>query len=69
MFYDSLAKKMKIYTGQAWVAVGEMTEEQKEDMLCDKHPGLKELRDLRDLNPDSIEAQEKFAAYKALVKE
>lgn len=69
MFYDSLACKMKIFTGKVWIAVGEITEEQQEDMLCEKHPILKELRDARDQNPESLEAREKFEELKALVRE
>lgn len=71
MFYDSLAGEMKIYDGTAWVKISElarMSDQEKEDMLCEQHPGLKELRDLRD-SLQTAEANEKFEAYKALVKE
>lgn len=71
IFYDSLAGEMKIYNGTAWVKMGEFVQvsaQEKEDMLCKQHPGLKELRDLRD-SLQTEEAIEKFEAYKALVED
>ena len=71
MFYDSLAGEMKVYNGTAWIKISDfvsMSEQEKEDMLCEQHPGLKELRELRD-SLQTVEATEKFEAYKALVKD
>ena len=73
VFYETVSKTLQVYDGNAWCTmsspVDARTEQEIEDALCNKHQGLKELRDLRDADIESLESQQKFAAYKALVRE
>ena len=69
MFFDVANSQYLIYTGSNWVEITNATPilnipgTVRVEDLCETHPGLKELKQQRD------EAQEKFDAFLALVKE
>jgi len=75
MYVDKVDYRTKIFNGRFWECFNSVStsalvfngsarnEAAYEEELCEKHPGLKELKE------QLKEAQEKFAAYKALVQE
>ena len=71
IWLDTQDNEIKIFDGIGWVTIdpnssAAMTwrdEQEYEKSLCEKHPGLKELKDQLD------EAKEKYEMYKALVQE
>jgi hypothetical protein len=66
MYFDNATRDYQIYDGVRWHTLMSVTLNAKEfsvEELCDKHPGLADLK--RELD----EAKEKFDAYLALVKE
>ena len=71
-YYDTNTMNMFVYDGNRWVEISSGPSDlshwsdvhlSDEDVLCEKHPGLAELK------KELEEAKEKFEAFKALVKE
>lgn len=70
VYVDTKTGKSLVYDGRFWIEIttfaspgAEMWNENSVEVLCEKHPGLAELKENLD------EATEKFQAYLALVKE
>ena len=71
MRYDTANQTLSVFDGSAWImldsnsmsAMNYRDSVTYEKELCDKHPGLKELKEQLDA------AKERYEMYKALVKE
>lgn len=71
IWLDTQDNEVKLFNGLAWIKVDPNSaagmlwrdEQEYEKALCEKHPGLKELKEQLD------EAKEKYEMYKALVQE
>lgn len=73
VYIDPTTLQQMAWSGRSWVAIDPgtfMSQEDEsareaalEEELCNKHPGLQELKEQLE------EAREKFEAFKALVKE
>ena len=64
---ETTLNQMQVYDGSNWIAINGQTlpfkKQQSIESLCEKHPGLAELKQELD------EAQQKFDAYLALIRE
>ena len=64
---ETSLNQMQVYDGSSWVVINGQTipfkKQQSIESLCEKHPGLAELKKELD------EAQQKFDAYLALIRE